>query len=501
MIAESLAQSEQPETSGMARAGQLLARGAAPVAVGAGIGALAGGAPGALIGSLALPIGDLAGMGSAQIENAIRRMRGIPETQGFSPSQAVSRGMAQMGLPEPTDTGERVIEAMGSGLAGVGTQLPALTRLATTAATEGGRRLAGQFAQAPVAQTAVAAPAAGTGQYVSEVTENPLLGLAAGAAVGSAAGIRPRQTEAVPTIADLKAFSSAAYQRSADAGAAIKPESLFNAGQKIVQKLNSKIAIDPEVDTQANAVIRRLTRTFDEPQSLEQLDLTRQFIRDASAGGGRDAKFAREALKEFDNYINNLSGKDLTSGNAKQAVGALNEARDLWKRSQKAQIFDDIMQSADIRSVTNYSQSGMENALRRKLVNLADSEDMKFFTKTEQQAIRSAAKGGSIQNFLRWAGRLSPSSIVAGAGGSYLGATLLGPAGAVIAPIAGGVAKMGATRIGLNRFQELQDMIALGRLPESQKRTRLMGVTGIRGLLSSPMERQQFIDEETNLGQ
>jgi hypothetical protein len=60
---------------------------------------------------------------------------------------------------------------------------------------------------------------------------------------------------------------------------------------------------------------------------------------------------------------------------------------------------------------------------------------------------------------------------------------------------------MGATRIGLNRFQELQDMIALGRLPESQKRTRLMGVTGIRGLLSSPMERQQFIDEETNLGQ
>ena len=502
MIAESLAQTEQLETGGMARTGQLLARGAAPVAAGAGIGALVGGAPGALIGSMALPIGDLAGMGSAAIENIIRRVRGLPETQGFSPSQAVSRGMAQIGLPEPTSTGERVVEAMGGGLAGVGTQLPVLGRLATTAATEGGRNLATRLAQAPVAQTAVAAPAAGTAQYVGEVTDNPLLGMAAGAAVGATAGIRPRQTEAVPTIDDLKALSSAAYKRSADAGAAIKPESLSNAGQKIVDKVNSKIVIDPEVDTQANAVIRRLTKTFDEPQSLEQLDLTRQFIRDAAAGGGRDAKFAREALKEFDNYINTLSGKDLAAGNAKQAVGALNEARDLWKRSQKAQIFDDIMQSADIRSVTNYSQSGMENALRRKLVNLADSEDMKFFTKTEQQAIRSAAKGGNVQNLLRWAGRLSPSSVVAGAGGAYLGASLLGPAGAVIAPVVGGAAKMGATRIGLNKFQELQDMIALGRMPEVIRgRTALAPTLGIRGLLSSPMERQRLIEEETNLGQ
>ena len=247
---------------------------------------------------------------------------------------------------------------------------------------------------------------------------------------------------------------------------------------------------------------KRKTKTFDEPQSLEQLDLTRQFIRDAAAGGGRDAKFARESLKEFDNYINTLSAKDLAAGNAKQAVGALNEARDLWKRSQKAQIFDDIMQSADIRSVTNYSQSGMENALRRKLTNLADSDDMKFFTKTEQQAIRSAAKGGNIQNFLRWAGRLSPSSVIAGAGGSYLGASLLGPAGAVIAPALGGAAKMGATRIGLNRFQELQDMIALGRMPEVIRgRTALAPTLSIRGVLSSPMDRQRLIEEETNLGQ
>jgi hypothetical protein len=80
-----------------------------------------------------------------------------------------------------------------------------------------------------------------------------------------------------------------------------------------------------------------------------------------------------------------------------------------------------------------------------------------------------------------------------------------GPVGAAIGsavvPTVGAAARAGATRIGMNRLQELQDMIALGRLPENQRRTRLMGVTGVRGLLSSPEERQQFIDEETNLGQ
>jgi len=61
---------------------------------------------------------------------------------------------------------------------------------------------------------------------------------------------------------------------------------------------------------------------------------------------------------------------------------------------------------------------------------------------------------------------------------------------------------MGATRIGLNKFQELQDMIALGRMPEVIRgRTALAPTLGIRGLLSSPMERQRLIEEETNLGQ
>jgi hypothetical protein len=494
------------------RVGELLSRGATPTVAGATIGSVAGPA-GALVGSMAVPIGDALNTivnelskGNTAVENYIRGLMGREQTatpmQLPMVSSMVSRGMEKIGMgAEPTSTTERVIEAGGSGLSGVGTQLPALTQLAKEGASAVTRNVASQMAQAPKTQVAVSAPASMVAQSVTEATGSPIAGMVAGTATGAAGGVRPRKMETAPSSEQLKEMASIAYKESADAGAVIKPESLQNAGQNIVKRVSNKIVIDPEVDTQAMAVIRRLNKTFDEPQTLEQLDLTRQFIRDAQRAGGRDARFAKEALKEFDAYIEGIGSKDLLAGDSKKAISSLNKARDLWKRSQKVQVLDDIFSSADLRASANYSQSGMEQALRRKLVNLADSEDIKFFSKTEQEAIRAAAKGGSVQNFLRWAGKVSPSSVVAGAGGAYIGASLLGPTGAAIVPIVGYGAKKASERMELNRFKNLQDMLALGRPAEvTQGRMDSVPATTLRGLLSTQDATRQFIEQENPLG-
>jgi hypothetical protein len=515
LIAESLAQTEQPqqETSGMARAGQLLARGAAPVVAGAGIGALAGGAPGALIGSMALPIGDLAGMGSAAIENAIRRMRGLPETQGFSPSQAVSRGMAQMGLPEPTSTGERVIEAVGAGVGGAATQLPALSRLATTATTEGGRRLAGQFAQAPGTQLAVSAPAAAAAQYVGETTESPLLGMAAGTAVGALGGIRPRVREAAPTADQLRNMSDLQYTNATKAGVVVSPQSLKSKLPSFNEALKVE-GYDPGLHPQLNAVVNRLQQETELPKTLKELETLRRIVKAPTRtfDNPDQQRIAYRLLDEFDDYVDNLKPADLVGAakESKTATTALSKARNLYARSKKSDVMSDILERAEIKAGANFTQSGLENSLRQELKSLAlNKKRMAGFTKAERDAIQAAAKGGNVQNVLRYFGKYAPTSVIpAGIGsgiGAGVGAAMGGPVGAAIGsavvPTVGAAARAGATRIGMNRLQELQDMIALGRMPENQTRTRLMGVTGIRGLLSSPEERQQFIDEETNLGQ
>lgn len=487
-----------------ARAAELVTRGAAPAVTGAIAGGAVGGAPGALIGSMALPIGDVINQLVNLAASGVERVTGAELGRLGMPSQIVSQAMGRAGFAEPTSTTERVVEAVGGGLGATGTQLPSLAKLAVEGEKAVTRNIAKQAGQAPVAQTAATVPASATAQYVTEATGSPLAGMIAGMGVGAPFGIRTRQNEVAPTAEQLRSQAGDAYARSAAAGAVIKPESLANAGQSIVQKVSNKIVIDPEVDTEAVAVQRRLTQAFTEPQTLEQLDLTRQFIRDAQAAGGRSGKYAKEALREFDAYINRIGKNDIVAGDSKQAISELKNARDLWTRSNKTQILEDILQSAELRATANYSQSGMENALRRKLVNLADSEDLKFFTKAEQDAIKAAAKGGKVQNFLRWAGKYagtSPLQTGVGTGmGGALGAMLGGPVGAAIGaatvPAVGGAARAGATQLGMQQIRQLQEMMALGRMPQTIRETfGAVPATTARGLLSDQVPVPQ---EEVN---
>jgi len=530
---ENVEQPQQQARSEIARTGELLARGAIPVATGAGAGALIGGAPGALVGSMALPMADLAALGSKYLENLIRQARGVPETKGFSPSGEVSKALANIGLPEPTTTGERVIEAVGGGLAGVGTQLPALGRLATTATTEAGRSLASRMAQAPVAQTAVAAPAAASAQYVGETTENPLLGMAAGMAVGSTAGIRPRKVEPALSAEQLAVRADLAYSKAEKAGVVVSPDSL-KARVPTFENVLTKEGFDPGLHPELSAVLTRLQRDVETPKTLKEIETLRRIVRSPTKtfNNPDQQRIANRLLDEFDDYVDNLSAKDLVksrtdivqaaakeggdvetfvknlqkieSAKPQDATKALARARNFYSRSKKSDEIADLFERAEIRAGANFTQSGLENALRQELKSLAlNKKRLGMFSDAEQNAIKAAAKGGNLQNVLRGIGKYAATSpIPTGVGGGIgagIGAAIGGVPGAVIGgaavPAIGSAARAGATRIGLNRLEEIQRMVSLGRMPEIQPRTRLVPVTGLRGLLASPVD-QQFEEQQ-----
>jgi hypothetical protein len=112
----------------------------------------------------------------------------------------------------------------------------------------------------------------------------------------------------------------------------------------------------------------------------------------------------------------------------------------------------------------------MEQALRSRLVNLAtNAKKMRTFNKEEQAAIKETAKGGSMQNILRWAGKYAPTSPIPATAGAVLGSMTGGPmgagVGALAVPAIGGLARAGATRIGLQNFKDLQNQLLLGRKP------------------------------------
>lgn len=506
LIQQSLQETQPAQTKELgeiSRTGQLLTRGAIPTLTGAGAGALVGGAPGALVGSLALPMADLAAIGSRYVENLIRQARGLPETKGFFPSGEISKALANIGLPEPTSTTERVIEAAGGGLAGVGTQLPALGRLATTATTEAGRGLASRLAQAPVAQVGLAAPAAATSQYVAETTESPLAGMAAGAAVGSLAGIRPRKVEQALTGEQLRTRADIAYRNAEKAGVVVSPESL-KAKVPQFEKVLKEEGFVPGLHKELDTVLGELQKEVNTPKTLRELDQLRRTLKAPAKffDNPDQQRITGRLVDEFDDYVKNLSAKDLAVEGAKvkTATKELTKARNFYARSRKADEIDELFRRAEIRAGANYTQSGLENSLRQELKSLSlNKKRFSMFSPTEQNAIEAAAKGGNLQNALRNIGKYAATSpIPTGLGsglGAGLGSMLGGVPGAIIGgaavPTIGGAARSAATRMGMNRLEEIQRMVSLGRMPEIQPRTRLVPITGLRGLLSGEFEAEQ----------
>jgi hypothetical protein len=483
----------QPRTAGeeFVRGAGLATRGAAPVAAGAGIGFALGGPPGALAGSLTLPLAEIVTQGANLI---------LPQNYQIpSPYGAVENVLTQLGLPVPETTSERMVQAAGGALGGTTAQLTTLPSVARTATTEFGRGLAGQMAQQPGRQLAAAAPSAAVSQKVGE-DYGPIAGMLAGTATGLpfSVGVKPKDVDVIPTTAELKETAGKLYKFADDSGVSFRKNAFQSFATKTAAELR-KEGVDPTLTPKAEAALRRLESVSDQPITISELErLRRVALISAMSTDAADRNFGGQLIQKIDDFIENATPSQFRVQDPK-ALEALKEARQLWKQGKKSQILENIFNVAELRAETNFTQSGMEQALRSRLTNLAVNEKlMRSFSKTEQQAIRDAAKGGNLQNFFRYVGKLAPTSVIPAAGGFYMGQQIFGPeTGAITAAIpaaAGAVSRNLATSQGLQRYSELEKMLRLGRQPRAQISGKAPVIT--RGLISS---QEPVSQEEINL--
>lgn len=486
---------------------ELVQRGAMPSLTGATAGTVVGApfglsAPLSLVGGMALPIGDAL---NTLYNAAADLISKDPKYKLAMPSDIVSGWMEEIGMgKKPTSTKERVIEAGGGGFAGATTQLPALAKLAREGSNVVTREVAKQLSAAPVSQVAVSAPSSMVAQTVTEATGSPVLGVLAGSTTAATSGIRPRKLEFAPTSQDLKLKATQAYTKARDAGVIVTPSS-FQA--KIPEFRNRLVneGFDEQLHPQVNAVLNRLEKEGGSPKTLQELEILRRVIKSPTKkfDNPDQQRVAYKLLDEFDTYVENLGAKDLVPvKDSKKAIDSLKNARDLYSRSRKSDIIGDMFERAEITAGANYTQSGLENALRNELKSVAkNNKRLAAFSKTEQDAIKAAAKGGDLQNFLRWAGKLAPTSVISGGGAVGVGYLAGGPVGAAALPIIGGAARYGSTQLGLQNMRDLQAMVALGRQPSVvQQPFALVPQSTVRGLLSTPNTINQFIEEENPLG-
>jgi hypothetical protein len=467
----------------------VVGRGAAPAALGTTAGATIGavGGPvgagiGAVVGGLSVPAADA-------LVGAYNEL--FPDSKVTMPSESIRAALEKFGVGgvKPETRGERMAagaaESLTGAVGGVAGGLAARQAAAPSVAAIGT-----EVSRAPLTQIITSAPIAAGTQFVGEATGSPLLALAAGTGAGAASGIRPRiRREGGPTRADIQAQVADKYKVLNTSGIRID-----DTGFRDTVKTNLLKDLRAEGYSPTNPKLQGITNLIDDltnntqPKDIVELqNIREQITASASPDEGKAYRMMKIIRDRFDQYVENVPNSQIIAGTVttdKDALNAWSQARSLFQKDRKAEVFQEILNNAPV-SKGQFSQSGMENYLYNELKKIARNKDvMRTFTTSEQTAIREAAAGSGLQNALKFFGRFAPTGVIPGAatGGLFALDPTLGAA--VGAGTFG--ARLGAEQMRIGSVQRIIDQILSGQ----QQPSPMVNVpaTTMRGLLSTQME-------------
>jgi hypothetical protein len=285
-----------------------------------------------------------------------------------------------------------------------------------------------------------------------------LLGLPFGAA-GGAITSKLAQAAAPATSGELKKAADAAYTTARGFGTEFTPV----AAKKIVDEVSDvakKFGVDPILQPKAARALELLQERA--PTSLDEVDKLRKFFTGVSGSvDASERKVAKDMISKLDEIVGGFKKADIAAG-SEQAITEFNKARNLWSRQAKGGTIDRLIDRSQTRA-QQFSASGQENALRTEFRQLLmNDKKMRGFSQEERDAIRRVAEGGTIENILRYGGKLAPTGVVSGGAGVGLGYALGGPAGAAVVPLLGGASRAGATALTRQNAEYASQLMRAG---------------------------------------
>lgn len=384
-----------------------LARGATPALVGGGIGLSLAGPPGALAGSMALPAAE----GVAMLLNKLGLDVG-------SPTELVQSGLTNLGFPVPETIGERSFETAGTFVGAGAPQIRALEKLSKTATTPFKRGLATQLSQSPIRQMASTIPAGLASQFTYEKTESPALSMIAGIAGGLPAFIKSPKIEQVSKDS-LQKIVTQSYSLADKNGFNIDPTKFQNSMKVIATNLREKGFAEgrkqfPKLDT-AVAEIKKLRINKKTKKVLSKIDYQeikalRAIIKKAKSSTDKDeSRLASELLDDFDDVLVNIKPSDMVKGSSSKDLKNAMEYRkagdQAFTKLKKGELFEDIAEKAGRETAGNRART-----ITGELKKLANNPNrMKYFTKSEQKAIKQASETKGMKAVYSLLGNIVPT--------------------------------------------------------------------------------------------
>jgi hypothetical protein len=336
-------------------------------------------------------------------------------------SKEQSKGMTQLGVPEPETGAERAAQ--------VGMQ--ALTSAGGMAAmapkTIFGADLARQLPAATVAPMA-AQPVA---EITKEITGSDLaatiaaLGVsgAVGKYTGDVAGRIAAGKQPTTTMADVQQKASRAYTKVSDQGIEISGQNATSLVDKIKTRLDAVDYIPENAAPVANilnkyeSILQRGNITFD---NIEQM---RRLANNLKSNPDKNIRrLASEMVDSIDDHVAALSPKDVVSGagGIDVAVKTIMEARKDFRNLSRASTLQNVLDIAETKAL-NPTASESE-LIRQGFITLAANKSkMGLFSKDEQNAIKAVVKGSSLDPLLTLMAKFNPQRSQIMAGGAFAG--------------------------------------------------------------------------------
>jgi hypothetical protein len=370
---------------------------------------------------------------------------------GSSPEvrQAAEQRAAKFQYQPTSPVSQDVLETVGGALNDAKIP-PYIPVLGTTArATSQSSQTIPSFARAMGQEVATeAAP------LVRNVVENPIV--QKGAEMVQKGGetlrqkITPEPKKYTPSEQALSNIADSAFQRAKKEGVEIDTNKFVTETQELVADLRD-LGYDPRLHPSVAVAIETLTNPK-MPKDLAELKTIREFMKNAQkSDNSTESMLGTELKHRFDEYLATLPKENLVGG-SKEGLRSWKEGQMAYTRLSKSQVFGDMMKRAEIEA----KNIGIEKSLSNQLDALAKNEKrMRLFTKSEQEIITEAAKGGNIQNAIRFIGKFAPTNPLSGfaAGGAAMYEPFIG------VPYAVGTtgAKMGATKMRKTQIERLAD--------------------------------------------
>ena len=323
-------------------------------------------------------------------------------------SQAQQQGLTQMGLPAPETGAERVAQAGMEGLVG-----------AAGAARAAPKLLGGDLVRQLPASAAAPMAAQPVAEAVKEVTGNDLAALIAGVGVAGATGkaagdvagrIVAGRQPAPPTMQEVQRRAQRSYQTVADQGIKLNT----TAANDLVGKIRTRLdAVDylPENAAEVANVLKKYDSIVQRGDvAFGDVEQMRRLANNLLSNQSKDIRrLGKEMIGGIDDYIANLSPKDVTAGadGIDKAVKAIASARKDWRDLSRATTLQDVLDVAEARAARPTASES--ELIRTGFINLAaNKEKMRLFNENERNAIRAVANGGSLDNFLTFVARFNP---------------------------------------------------------------------------------------------